>query len=85
MCQSDEIDENRDPEKQLSDSEDNISNSFYATSSVTKAHSEKLDKLIELQEKQLYWIRIIWIPFLFAAIGTFIALVISAINGGRRF
>ncbi len=27
--------------------------------------NDKLDKLIELQEKQLYWIRIIGIPFLF--------------------
>lgn len=76
----DEIVGNRDYEKPVSDSEDNISNSFSATSSVTKAHSEKLDKLIELQEKQLYWIRIIGIPFLFAAIGTFLALIIRAFN-----
>ena len=40
----------------------------------------KLDKMIELQEKQLYWIRIIGIPFLFAAIGTFLALIIRAFN-----
>lgn len=65
-----------DNHKQTSESENDISNSFYATSSVTKAHSEKLDKLIELQEKQLYWIRIIGIPFLFAAIGTFLTLLI---------
>jgi hypothetical protein len=37
--------------------------------------SEKIDKLIELQEKQLYWIRIIGIPFLFAAIGGFLAIL----------
>ena len=36
---------------------------------------DKLDKLIELQEKQLYWIRIIGIPFLFAAIGGFLAIL----------
>jgi hypothetical protein len=37
--------------------------------------NDKLDKLIELQEKQLYWIRIIGIPFLFAAIGGFLAIL----------
>ena len=41
---------------------------------------DKLDKLIELQEKQLYWIRIIGIQFLFAAIGTLLALIIRAFN-----
>ena len=35
--------------------------------------SDKLDRLIELQEKQLYWIRIIGIPFLFASLGGFFA------------
>ncbi len=47
--------------------------------------SDKLDKLIELQEKQLYWIRIIGIPFLFAAIGIFLSLLISASNGRRLY
>ena len=37
------------------------------------SNSEKLDRLIELQEKQLYWIRIIGIPFLFASLGGFFA------------
>lgn len=45
-----------------------------------KFPEEKLDKLIELHEKQLYWIRIIGIPFLFAAIGTFLALIIRIFN-----
>ena len=45
--------------------------------------SDKLDRLIELQEKQLYWIRIVGIPFLMAAIGTFLSLLISALKGGR--
>lgn len=35
------------------------------------------------EEKQLYWIRIIGIPFLFAAIGIFLSLLISASNGRR--
>ena len=39
------------------------------------SNSEKLDRLIELQEKQLYWIRIIGIPFFFAAIGGFLAIL----------
>lgn len=37
-------------------------------------------KILETQEKQLYWIRTIGIPFLFAAIGTFLALIIRAFN-----
>jgi len=45
--------------------------------------SDRLDRLIELQEKQLYWIRIVGIPFLMAAIGTFLSLLISALKGGR--
>ncbi len=47
--------------------------------------NEILLKILETQEKQLYWIRTIGIPFLIGMIGTFIVLVISAINGGRRF
>lgn len=42
--------------------------------------NEILLKILETQEKQLYWIRIIGIPFLFAAIGTFLALIIRAFN-----
>lgn len=36
------------------------------------SNSDKLDRLIEIQEKQLYWIRIIGIPFLFASLGGFL-------------
>ena len=35
--------------------------------------NEILLKILETQEKQLYWIRIIGIPFLFAALGGFLA------------
>ena len=49
--------------------ETDITETFYPTPSFSKADSGKLDKLIELQQKQLYWIRIIGIPFLLAAIG----------------
>jgi hypothetical protein len=42
--------------------------------------NEILLKILETQEKQLYWIRIIGIPFFFAAIGTFLALIIRAFN-----
>lgn len=42
--------------------------------------NEILFKILETQEKQLYWIRTIGIPFLFAAIGTFVALIIRAFN-----
>jgi len=57
-----------------------IAETFYSTPSFSKADSRKLDKLIELQEKQLYWIRIIGIPFLFAAIGSFLVLITRAFN-----
>ena len=46
---------------------------YYKKDSFRKYQSDKLDKLIELQEKQLYWIRIIGIPFLFASLGGFFA------------
>ena len=49
--------------------------SFNSASNFYKSHSEKLDILIGLQEKQLCWIRIIGIPFLFAAIGGFLAIL----------
>ncbi len=65
---------------QAAKSATDISKSFYLTSSLSKTDSGKLDKLIELQEKQLFWIRIIGIPFLLAAIGYFIALIIRALN-----
>ncbi|MBM3454993.1 MAG: hypothetical protein FJX80_07575 [Bacteroidetes bacterium] len=60
--------------------ENNISASFYSTPSFSKADSRKLDKLIELQEKQLFWIRIIGIPFLMAAIGSLIVLIIRMVS-----
>ena len=37
--------------------------------------TEVLQKILIAQEKQLYWIRIIGIPFLFAAIGGFLAIL----------
>jgi hypothetical protein len=43
-------------------------------------HNEILLKILEAQGKQLYWIRIIGIPFLLAAIGSFLALVIRMFN-----
>jgi len=46
----------------------------------TSRQNEILLKILVAQEKQLYWIRIIGIPFLFAAIGTFLALIIRAAN-----
>jgi len=46
----------------------------------TSRQNKILLKILVAQEKQLYWIRIIGIPFLFAAIGTFLALIIRAIN-----
>lgn len=52
-----------------------------ANSSYTSGNPEaKLEKIIAIQEKQLYWIRIIGIPFLLAAIGSFLALVIRVFN-----
>ena len=41
---------------------------------------EILLKILETQEKQLYWIRIIGMHFLFAAIGAFLVLIIRAFN-----
>lgn len=38
---------------------------------------KKLDRLIEIQEKQLYWIRIIGMPVMFAAIGAMLTLLAS--------
>ena len=46
----------------------------------TSRQNEILLKILVAQEKQLYWIRIIGIPFLFAAIGTFLALIIRVFN-----
>lgn len=37
--------------------------------------NDVLYKILKTQEKQLYWIRIIGIPFLFAAIGGFLAIL----------
>lgn len=85
LYKSDEAEINQNNEKPLSGSDDNVSTSFCSTPSFSKADSGKLDKLIELQEKQLYWIRIIGIPFLFAAIGTFLTMLLFALNGGRRY
>jgi len=42
--------------------------------------NDVLYKILKTQEKQLFWIRIIGIPFLLAAIGYFIALIIRALN-----
>ena len=81
----DEIVGNRDYEKPVSDSEDNISNSFSATSSVTKAHSEKLDKLIELQEKQLFWIRFFGVITVISMIIAFFYVIIVMNSGYRRY
>lgn len=80
LYKNDEAEINQDNEKHVSGSDANVPTSFYSTCSLSKADSGKLDKLIELQQKQLYWIRIIGIPFLFAAIGTFLALIIRAFN-----
>jgi len=80
LYKSDEAEIIQDNEKHVSGSDANVPTSFYSTPSVSKADSGKLDKLIELQEKQLYWIRIIGIPFLFAAIGSFLVLIIRAFN-----
>lgn len=46
-------------------------NTFASSSPQT----EVLQKILIAQEKQLYWIRIIGIPFLFAAIGGFLAIL----------
>lgn len=85
LCKNDEIGGNRDREKQLPDSEDNISKSFYATSSVTKAHSEKLDKLIELQEKQLFWIRFFGVITVISMIFAFFYVIIVMNSGYKRY
>ena len=69
---NDEISKNQD-DKKPGDLEYNISDSFYSTSSMTKVCSDRLDRLIELQEKQLYWTRIIAAP-------VFLAIVIFFLN-----
>ena len=77
-------DQEQIPSSEIDLAPDSLSNSSFSVVSskwfriykiVSKSHSEKLDRLIELQEKQLYWIRIIGIPFLFAAIGGFLAIL----------
>jgi len=40
----------------------------------------KLEKIVSIQEKQLYWIRIIGLPFLMAAIGSLIVLIIRMVS-----
>ena len=49
--------------------------SFNSTSNFYKSHSEKLDKLIEIQEKQLGWIRIIALPVLLSIIFFFLRIL----------
>lgn len=39
--------------------------------------NDVLYKILETQEKQLFWIRIIGIPFLLAAIGGFLAILLK--------
>jgi hypothetical protein len=85
LYKNDEIVGNCDHEKQLSDSEDNISNSFYATSSLTKNHSEKLDKLIELQEKQLFWIRFFGVITVISMVFAFFYVILVMNSGYRRY
>ena len=43
------------------------------------SNSEKLDRLIELQEKQLFWVRVVGLPILLGVIVTFIRILASAI------
>ena len=40
--------------------------------------SDKLDRLIELQEKQLFWVRVVGLPILLGVIVTFIRILASA-------
>ena len=42
------------------------------------SNSDKLDRLIELQEKQLFWVRVVGLPILLGVIVTFIRILASA-------
>ncbi len=48
--------------------------------SIVDRQTEILTEIAKTQKKQLYWIRIIGIPFLLAAIGSFSTLIIRAFN-----
>jgi len=63
--------------------ENNISASFYSTPSFSKADSRKLDKLIELQEKQLFWIRIIGTPILIGMTLIFLINLLKVLSGTK--
>ena len=67
---------NRPSKNRASENELAADKTYYKKDGFRKHQSDKLDRLIELQEKQLYWIRIIGIPFLFAAIGGFLAILL---------
>lgn len=70
--------------KQISESETCTSKPFYATSTAPIAYSEKLDKLIELQEKQLFWIRFFGIITVISMVFTFIYVLVVMTIGFRR-
>jgi len=65
-------------DKKLIDDKESSENKFAVDNKNRSINiqSDKLDRLIELQEKQLYWIRIIGIPFLLAAIGGLLAILL---------
>lgn len=86
-------------QEQISSSEidlapDSLSNSSFSVVSskwfriykiVSKSHSEKLDKLIELQEKQLHWIRFLGVVTLISLITAFVYILIAVSIGRSRY
>jgi hypothetical protein len=49
------------------------------------SNSEKLDRLIELQEKQLYWIRFLGVVTLISLITAFVYILIAVSIGRTRY
>ena len=47
--------------------------------------SDKLDKLIELQEKQLHWIRFLGVVTLISLITAFVYILIAVLSGRPRY
>lgn len=62
-----------------------ISNLFHSTFNLSKTDSGKLDKLIELQEKQLHWIRFLGVVTLISLITAFFYILLAASSGRARY
>ena len=83
LFRPDEIKDRRS-EKGASENELAAAKKYYKKDSFRKHQSDKLDKLIEIQENQLYWVRFLGVVTLISLITAFVYIVIAMSSGRTR-